>query len=270
MKITNKDKKILQCFLMILIVGFTVINIFSPETINADLSITNLESKRQEMHSLNTSIEKNNQNISKTKIDLNKSQQDIKISDEKLNQALKKVNTQNLTLDIPSVLISLEQNAILNGVDLKIDYSSIKYSNKKNTNVEHAPPTSKEVKDSSATNKTTSESNTQIRSSYGSALSEPEFSSNSSTQNSPVVENNLPATNETDKVLSGYSMPNITGINVMVIPTQLTGGYDNIKSYLTYIEKIDYMAPGYINLESTGEKVNGTVIFNVYYGGDLP
>jgi hypothetical protein len=23
-------------------------------------------------------------------------------------------------------------------------------------------------------------------------------------------------------------------------------------------------------LESTGEKVNGTVIFNVYYGGDLP
>ena len=111
MKITEKDKKVLQLLFIFIIIALTVIDIFYSQIIITDkFSLKTIEEKRNELNSLDGLITSNETMIKNNKSHLGHT--NFGDTQRELSTLRSKIS-QDLVFHMPSMLISLEQNAIV-------------------------------------------------------------------------------------------------------------------------------------------------------------
>lgn len=246
MKITEKDKKVLQLLFIFIIIALTVIDIFYSQIIITDkFSLKTIEEKRNEFNSLDGLITSNETMIKNNKSQLETLQTSFGDTQRELSTLRSKISQEDLVFHMPSMLISLEQNAIKNDVELIIEYNLIRYPNDGMAiNMQGAFPLKPHNK--------------------AGIIEAPINPEGKVVLEQGDMDN--PSVNITE-ALGNYVPPQIKNVDVTVIPIRINGKYSDVRKFIRYLDNLEYVDPGHIELDSDGTTVNGFILVNVFHGG---
>lgn len=126
MNLSPRDKNAIQAFLCLIIIAITAITMLYPDVIGYERSYKAIESKEMRVTNLHTNIIKNEDTIKSLSSNATK----ISVESEKMSidaDNLKNgINERDLMLHVPSILISLEEGARNNEIDVTIHYDQMK------------------------------------------------------------------------------------------------------------------------------------------------
>lgn len=238
MKINNQGARAIQLILIILIVGITVLNLFFPQYTVDMFSLNGIKEKETNLVMLNQTIASNENTISSSISQLESSKTRSEESKKRVESIRNKIKNEDLVFHMPSILISLEQNAIKNNLKIIIGFSQIQDSANGGQNVGQDLG---EDPNGVVENPNGQPSSTGITSG---GVGSVDFS----------------------QALSENDFPYIQGINVKAVPVQIIGNYANVRAFVNFLDTLDYVEPGYIDLVTNGDEITGTVVINVLYG----
>jgi hypothetical protein len=181
-------------------------------------------------------------NEKQKQLDVLKAQADL--LDQKKADLSNYINTVNWKLDIPSLLIKLEDAALEQGVNLTIYYDLIRdlHSGGGRPDEEHMDPEGEPVAEG---NTPETPAPTETLESVGDSSSSPRDA---------VV-----------SIVAELRPPSISGgVRVTGVPIMLDGNYESVKGYLSVFENMDYIEPAYVSMLSNGEHVNAIIILYVF------
>lgn len=276
-----KSKQFLQILIIIFIVAGSVILFFFPDVIDNkyEYSYNNIIGGKQQVEALNQDLVSNETTIISDVRSLEKLKgKRIESLRDKLNLGL---NTDDLILDIPSILISLEQNAIDNKVELVIDYNSI-LTNPGKIEVpdfeedEESPgakgsPGAKEDEenpDAKEDKENPAEDEDENLDENGEITVPKTKLEEKALDNKEENKDGIKIVEESDGEERDFldaPFPLIDGVDVIVIPIKITGSYSKVRSYIKYLDEIGFIEPSSVILSSEGQIVTSSITLNVFH-----
>lgn len=220
-------------------------------------SFTNLSNKRD-------AIEQKCSNVTTYDNDITDKQQRLASLNQKKDyyegKSLKlerHFNTQKLDLHLPSILISLEQNANYYGVNLNVAYEKIKRPD----NIDNKNDNPHTENDSD------SEQNKEEENKNEKNKEEEKIDEENENNVKIQEETNF----DTDKIMELLSVPSNEVFDVTSIPINIRGDFVKVRNYLNYLDTIDYIESNYIEIKSDGKNVKADVILYVFHSkeGDV-
>lgn len=255
-----KNKQILQVFIIISIVAISVILFFFPKAIDNKYkySYENIREGKEQVTSLNDNLISNEISIltNMARLDQLKEERDGALREKsKIG-----INKSDFILDIPSILISLEQNAINNNVELSINYNAI-VTNTNELQDGYSEETDSDVSPTTELEEDKNEDSKNDKSTEGNK-------DNSKQDKVTITEENSKDSKEGEesKETLVFSTPNIEGIDVTVIPISISGSYASVREYIKYLDEVGMIEPSSVTLESKGKTVTSSVMLNVFHG----
>lgn len=278
MKISERDKKALQFFVIILFLILTTITMFYPEKLNYKFSLKEIENKVVMANELENEVKRNEPVIEEKLLELY-SLEDLSARIERKAETLKQgIKKEDLSIHMPSILISLEQNAKKNKVDLIIEYEAIETYMSNQQNIEEETSGIEEKINDEEKDKTDSsddeniEENIEIKKEKDKSEKNETKLDSQKRENEEVTierkENNKDTNDvhEIDKAIVKNLIPNIEGINITTVPVKIKGKYSNVREFIRYLDTIDYLEPSFVDLSSNGEEVIGAILIHVFHG----
>lgn len=272
MKLLAKSGKIFQFLFILLIIVGIFLSIFYPEKIKYEYSIKYTKEKKEEIEKIKNELIKNEKTI-ESKIDkLHAAEFDAKKAEKEAASAKDSIDKEKLKIHIPSILISLEQNAIKRNVKLLIEYNQIETFSDENVNV-----VQKFDKDQNKDKTTKKENNIEDKKNVDIEIKEKDKEKNDEVKVEDEDKNkNGDGTEEIDKNKEIFNknvgvnkVTIIPGIYTTMIPIEIFGSYDDVRDYFKYIDSIDFLEPSIINLFSKGDEIEGYAILQVFHEGGV-
>lgn len=243
------------------------------------LSIMNILDKHQFLTELNQRIEDNEMLIERKNNELANMKQQSLVFQKKKALLEEKLNNMNFDIHMPSILILLEQNAKRYNLELEIVYNQIKEITASQDVVRQGQvqQNADSVKEDS-NNQVSDSENGQAETQQNSNNSKTD-NSVSGTQDSNNNTSNLQQQLEASSEIQGNTNENIgqvldilesditsiDGISITAIPIKVKGKYATIRSYLNFLDKIDFIEPIYIEMTSLGTDIDSLVILYVFH-----
>jgi len=269
-----KNKNFWQIIIIIVIILISAILLFFPKLINHKYkySYESIVHKKEEVNSLNDILIYNEDEINASIDKLEIMEEESYLSKQRADNVRKGINESDFKLHMPSIIISLEQVAIENGIKLSINYNSITSS------------LSSVIDDVNEMDykKNLDESLIESEDSDVTIEHEEEYDGEEIDKKEKEVEekevdekNNQESVDFSTSINTNNLIPSIEGINVTVIPIEVSGSYYNVRNYIKYLDKIGMIEPSSINLESRWieedeltmkSELFGQITLNVFHG----
>ena len=289
MKLSERDKKALGLLLFVLILISTTVTMFYPERINYKFSLKEIKDKTVMADELEVKIKGNEPIIEDKFLELY-SLEDVSARIERKAENLKQgIKKEDLSIHMPSILISLEQNAKKNKVDLIIDYDKIEthFNNKKN--IEEEMELIEYSADSNGINNKEETDADKVVSNEADDIKDLNHedkaedikkdkdldlkNQNKENKNEGVTierrkeeDKSMNDIHEVNRAIVNNSIPNIDGIDITTVPVRIKGKYSDIREFVRYLDTIDYLEPSFVDLSSNGEEVIGAILIHVFHG----
>lgn len=273
----SKNNFILQTIAVIVIISVSIVVFFFPDTINNDkFSYENIVNKKDEVDSLTNMIISNESVIEEAIERLHSTEKRAREVEKEANLARQGVNDDYFVLDIPSLLIELEQNAYKNNVELKIRYNSIVSTlNRMNEGdtlegeeytEDFGEPADEDIYEDFNENE---DSHEEDLSSVGGSLEEQEDEDVTLEKQNIDEEQDVNEEQDDDDdeeiSLASLNLPDIEGISITVIPISISGKYSDVRNYIKYLDQVGMIEPYSVKLRSDGNSISGSVILSVFH-----
>lgn len=163
------------------------------------------------------------------------------------------INDEDLEYHLPSILIRLENNAIKNNLKLDIDHSGIKVYDVNTSNAleDNIDILEEDVEDDIEEDEDISDEITK-------EAEEPEAEE--------ILNSKIEGDNKDSKLHNSINVPMIYGFNTTIIPLTVEGQFRDVRNFINYLDKINYIDNTSISLSSNGEKVTGKILISVFHG----
>ena len=293
-KITKEQKYMVSIFFVIIT---SVILFLYPEIVKYPYSFTSIEEKKSSIEQANSQLISNETSIKQ----LAKEKEATELEENNVNnEALRlkrNINSDDFKLDIPSLLISLEQKANEKSLKLNIHYDKIQTvkdagseisgqgedvgskdqtaNPDTNTDNKVTSENSNEKTDSnkqSAENKTAQET---VKDANGTTTTEQTKTGDSANTEKTVggqpvenKENDDKASKSdefTDEDLK-KGLLTINGLDTTIVPIVVIGSYSEVRSYIKYLDELGLIEPSFVELESKEKKVTAKIVLNIFNG----
>ena len=273
----SKNNFILQTIAVIVIISVSIVVFFFPDTINNDkFSYENIVNKKDEVDSLTNMIISNESVIEEAIQRLHSTEKRAREVEKEANLVRQGVNDDYFVLDIPSLLIELEQNAYKNNVELKIRYNSIVSTlNRMNEGdtlegeeytEDFGEPADEDIYEDFNENE---DSHEEDLSSVGGSLEEQEDEDVTLEKQNIDEEQDVNEEQDDDDEeeisLASLNLPDIEGISITVIPINISGKYSDVRNYIKYLDQVGMIEPYSVKLRSDGNSISGSVILSVFH-----
>lgn len=261
-----KSKEFGYALLILLLIILAGVLLFFPDLIENryPYSYQALATKKQQVETNNSTLYQNEGRISSS-ID---SLEDIKskevISEAQALEVRKGIKESDFELKVSSILISLEQRAYENNVDLNIAYSLIKHTSGSGEINDYEAPLetpNEEVLDGETPVDGEVETPTEEVKDKDVVV---EVKPTEEVKDENVKDEKTEPIFSEDRINAGAVY--IEGIDVAVIPIVVEGSYYNLRNYIKYLDQIGMIEPSSIILTSNEKIVTATIILNVFHG----
>lgn len=271
---------------LILVVLFSLVLFFFPETIKYPYSYSAIQDKKVLVSDGNNNLNSKEKEIEKY-ASQRESLEKSKLEEKKEALTLKKnIKSSDFKLDIPSLLISLEQKSYDNNIELKIHYDKIaaisaeqgpaqesqpqteqgqnqepqteQAQNKEGTQSEQGQPQSKEGTESQ-TEQNQAENQQTL-------AGKPVENNSQNTQGQENTEENKASEDPFDSANLQNSALKIDGLNTTIVPITIKGNFSEVRDYIKYLDELGMIEPSTVSIKSTGKKVTAKVVLNVFHG----
>ena len=254
MKRDNK-KQMLQVAAILLIGSISVILYFFPDLIGGNkYSYKNIYETREEINGLKNSISSGENEIENAKDEMESAVLELEESIFSKNSIL--IDTYDYQLDIPSLLISLEQNAIKNGVEVEIEYNSIIHDYNGENSLNDSEENMSESQDETQT----------VQQEEG--ISEGTVAEESVDEESTEIaeEEQESFTDESSDSLEIHEDNNNKSIRKAYIPIKVKGTYSGARSYIKYLDEVGMLEPDNVKITSNEDYIEAEIGIIVFYG----
>lgn len=268
---------------LILVVLFSLVLFFFPETIKYPYSYSAIQDKKVLVSDGNNNLNSKEKEIEKY-ASQRESLEKSKLEEKKEALTLKKnIKSSDFKLDIPSLLISLEQKSYDNNIELKIHYDKIaaisaeqgqaqenqpqteqaqngekQPQNKEGTQTEQSQPQSKEGTQSQTEQNSVKNQET--------VAGKPVENNTENTQEQEDTEKNKESKDPfTPENLQNLALK-IDGLNTTIVPITIKGNFSEVRDYIKYLDELGMIEPSTVSIKSTGKKVTAKVVLNVFHG----
>lgn len=269
-----KNKQLWQIVIVIIIVVSSVILFFIPKAIDYKYSYTyqNIKDKNDNVDSLNTTLMSNEATIQSSIDRLKETESQDEILKEEVLKIRQGIKESDFELHMPSVLVSLEQEAIKNNVELTIGYNSMKTTS---NDSEMSSPDEMLNEDIAITeaDENTDKDDDVNKEEVNKADNESEADNESKDKDKNDDVNKDENENEDNKEDKSLPIPDISvsnlsipGIDVTTVPIQVTGSYANVRNYIKYLDEVGMIEPSSVTMSSEGRKVSVNIVLNIFHG----
>lgn len=267
-KIKNLKQIINVVIIMILIIANILVTFF-PQYSKSKISYTELKEKKETITDSEMQLLQNDKELNDQQNTLLETMKNGKIAEEKEKALRENFDSRGLKLHIPSILIDFEQKAILNNIDLIIRYDLMKLSNVETETIPRIVEKEEDLGDTVKKEKVKKEVETETEleddSGEGKGGTIGEYEVKDKTDSISALPPTINSNTIFNDVLTNNQLPRIQGISTRLLPLEIEGTYENIRSYLQYLDTIDYIEPTYIGLSSNGENLKGIVVLYILY-----
>lgn len=272
-----KNKELWYVVGLIAILAISTVFFFFPDLIDNKYpySYQNVRDKNDRVVSLNSSLSSTESEISQMIEELNMLKDESKDSEIEALKIKEGIDDSEFELDIPSLLIALEQNARLNKIGLDILYDQIShveaeplgsdYPEDEDMYEEGMYEDIEDIEDmENADDIESEESEEEVEDSDEVIVEEDsnEGENEESDEETDEDEDRFDLSEE-DVIANAIKIP---GIDVTVIPIKISGSYSGVRSYIKYLDKVGMIEPSSAVLSSTGDEINGLIMLNVFHG----
>lgn len=261
-KITKEQKYMASLFV---IVVTSIILFFYPELVKYPYSYTSIEEKK-------SMVEENNGTLTSNELAIKGlvSQKEGKTTEENKvnNEALKlkrNINVDDFKLDIPSLLISLEQKSYDKNLKLTIQYDLIKtvgatqtFGNPEGDPSEPTNPSEKPEGAPGSDPAKTDEANKETSSEGDKTIAGQPVKDEETNKKNAKVEFSA------EEIEKGVLT--IDGLNTTIVPIIVEGKYNEVRSYIKYLDEIGLIEPSSVELSSKEKKVTAKIVLNIFHG----
>lgn len=280
MNLNKKD--IISIVIAVLVVAASIVLFFFPNVVGYEKSYVAIEEKKD-------TIEVNNQNIKQNEAEiasldssvasLKEQAQMVKTNADREQAALSEVPK---TLDIPSLLISMEKEAQAKKITLKVDYANIQKNSVGTAPTQQPEPNSTQPAPNTSQPAPNTSQPADSNSQSGGPITQPVVPNTqpsvptAAQPGSPVdsAENaeERSANERMDRNAIDYSNRNnavqaaSSGLQTAVVPIEVSGGYKNIREYISYLDGLGLVRPYSVNMVSDGKVVTANISLNIMYG----
>lgn len=275
--LSPKNKNDLYAFFSSVILLLTIAMLMFPELIPYENSIENLSYKKDQIKNLENAINSNESLLSSLNEQVKSKDNELVKSNEKVAEVKKQIGDTVFKLDVPSMLITLENVARENDIDIVIDYAQFK----ENIFAEATTPGLNEIPQNDPTkrplqNETNpSEVNPEVNPNENDINNPNNSQEQSQPINSQENENSqedlthiiYPDENKIDPIGEIKNVGN--GVNIASIPVYLTGDFVKVRDFARILDNIDFFDPVYIHINSEGETVSASFLLYIYYREDI-
>lgn len=294
---TLKNKALWQGLAILAISIVSAILLFFPEAIENryPYSYKRIIDEQSNVNSSNDRLS-SNENAIKSSIDnVDRLEWEKESYSEEEFVVRKGIVEEDFEFHIPSLLISLEQNAIENKVDIEIDYASMATTpsdggapenynpdgsvSQASQETSEVPTKEKDSVDSEVATDESTESTSgsseeevaanESKSSEDITVTEQEVTKEETT---PVAEDGsgnskeVVVEGETGYIAQSTEIPVIEGINVTTIPISISGTFYNVRNYIKYLDEVGMIEPSSVVITSEGRTVTSSIIINIFHG----
>lgn len=258
-------------------------------------SIVDINNKKGEINNLNSELINLESSIGSLISDLDSKESLALSTEHKTNLIKESMVDTSFKLHIPSILVFLEQEAKAKDVDILIEFGSIKTFNGE---IKLDQDMGDEYEDSDFMGEDTEEfedyedfEDDIIDDPLGNeGMGGPEYddedldldndfdedtSSESETDEDMSEEDPNDSDEETDITegddtstdgdTSSVNVPSIPGVDVTVVPIQIKGTYNKIRSFIQALDEIDFIENSSIQMTSDGNIITAKIILNVFH-----
>lgn len=290
MKLTRRNKTILQVVGIAIVIVLTIILMFFPNLIHAGngSSIKEILTKKDTLVSLNEELEMIDNDVVSSKGELETILKELTTVEEDTTRLKNGIKETNFDFHLPSIMVSLEQEAKKNDLEFSLDYANIQKANGSDSSED--PEMGEEFDE---------EFDEEFTEDYDEEFDEPEIDEGMGGEDGEDVaeenevdeedseenldendENNENGENEgedsseenDDKEESGVDiskategLPSIPGVNITTVPITLKGNYSNVRSFIEYLDEIDLLENNIIDLKSNGKEITAVIVFNIFH-----
>lgn len=269
-KITKEQIYVSSIFLIIVA---SIILFLFPEVIKYPYSYTNISEKKALVEVENSRLIQNESAIQ----GLTKNYEDKKTQENMINNDAvdlkRNVNEKDFVLNIPSILISLEQESYKNNLNLSIYYNQIKTIDDSETPIVPETPTAPETSEKTDSETDSTESKEDLEKTEENIDSKDKTEEEKTIGGESVDKENKDDGNETEEEKESFSNEDIEkgtlkvdGLNVTVIPVTIEGSYNSVRSYIKYLDEIGMIEPSSVEIISEEKKITAKIILNVFHG----
>ena len=259
----NLEKKDKIQLLIIVLVSFGfVLFFFFPDNIGVSNknSYKTLYETKKEIEDLNYETAEKELAISQSIKELDSTAENRDRLKEKKDSM--DIDFMDFELDIPSILINLEQKALSNNVNIEIGYDYIK-ENGSSINGEDLSSSPENASNETESNDVETQKPQEEKEENNSS-----DNSNSSGENSGegIFEGVKDGVESFEQIMTRAKGVSIDGIETLTIPVRFEGTYFYVREYLRKLDELGMIEPSSIRIHSTGKNVSGSVILNVFHG----
>lgn len=297
-KITKEQKYMVSIFFVIIT---SVILFLYPEIVKYPYSFTSIEEKKSSIEQANSQLISNETSIKQ----LAKEKETKELEENNVNnEALRlkrNINSDDFKLDIPSLLISLEQKANEKSLKLNIHYDKIQTVKDagSETGGQGEAAGSKEQAAKSGANTDNKEKAAGSTDGANAQTDSNKQSTENKTAQETVKDANGTTTTEqtktgdsanTEKTVGGQPVENkenddkasksgeftdedlkkglltINGLDTTIVPIVVIGSYSEVRSYIKYLDELGLIEPSFVELESKEKKVTAKIVLNIFNG----
>ena len=273
MKLSTRDITMLKVFGIIAVVTLMVVTMFYPEYIRNPYSIKEIENKQEEVSNLNNTIMSNESIISNGSMNLEQLREDVSSLETEYKRMESGLVDTEFKLHIPSILVTLEQTAKNNELEIMIDYENInQYGGSSDDMEEELHDEFDHDDDSGLTEDYTEDDLTDSSEELGQGgdeLSDEEQIDNESAEAKDEINSGL--SEEHSEIIEEAiqrNIPYIEGVNVTTVKIQINGSYENIRNFIFAIDEIDFIENNVIDLLSYGESMSAVIVLNIFHTED--
>lgn len=251
----SKIKDYIAVFLILVVVVGTVVILFYPDKVDYKHSYVELQDKKVTVEENNGKLIQNESTILSKKNQLDSNLEEEQRISLEAAELKRNINEEDFKLNIPSFLISMEQQSYKDNVKLNIDYASI------TTNYApgQEPAGGQGLPNTPGMPQVTPPGQDQ--------------------QATPPAQqggtDGVTVTTPSDSTSAGFSPEEIAngtiqieGFNSTIIPLTIEGSYANVRSYIKYLDGIGLIKPSSVVLNSNAEDkiIVGKIVVNVFHG----
>lgn len=272
MNLNKKD--IISIVITVLVVAASIVLFFFPNVVGYEKSYVAIEEKKD-------TIEVNNQNIKQNEAEiasldssvasLKEQAQMVKTNADREQAALSEVPK---TLDIPSLLISMEKEAQAKKITLKVDYANIQKNSvgtaptqQPESNSTQPEPNASQPADSNSqsggpiTQPVVPNAQPSVPTAQPGSPADSAENAEERSANERMDRNAIDYSNRNNAVQAASA-----GLQTAVVPIEVSGGYKNIREYISYLDGLGLVRPYSVNMVSDGKVVTANISLNIMYG----
>lgn len=268
------DSFLLLSLLLLIINALVLIN--PTHTINYPYTFDKLEQKNQDIDIKQADYDSKAQLLRQKAETLKSKREYARSLEPMINAYQQAIYNTKWDLDIPSLIILLEQTAKDKKVDMTIYYDLIRtadnqpvFEDPAGINPEAIPGNSQSDGTTSPDVQTATEPSDNANEQSSDTALSGQHAESAGIENIDGNKNTTGGTGQDIKttvkeIMEDLTPPLINGIKVTEIPIRLEGSYNEIKNYLSVMEDKDYIMPGFVDMASDGEKVEAIAVLYVF------